>query len=78
MKWEYLEIMEGRCGGRLTLKGTRLTVSRLLAILADGDNVDDFIDDYDYPKELVVGALKELSVILDNKENIYEEKDGRS
>lgn len=72
MSWEYLEIKEGRCGGRLTMKGTRFTIAQLLMKLVNsGDCVDDFVYDFGYSRELVLGAIKELSVMLNNKENIY-------
>ncbi len=35
-----------RCGGRPTIRGTRLTVTNILDFLGAGDSVDDMLDEY--------------------------------
>lgn len=45
------------CGGKACIKGTRVTVSVILATLAAGTTVDDVAEEYDLSREDVLAAL---------------------
>lgn len=50
---------QGVCGGRPRIRGTRITVTDLLAALAAGDTIDELVADFPYlAREDVLAALK--------------------
>jgi uncharacterized protein (DUF433 family) len=48
----------GVCGGKVCVKGTRVTVAVLLSCLATGMTVEEVADEYDVQKEDVLAALR--------------------
>jgi len=44
---EFVVIAPGICGGRPTFKYTRLEVSTILALLSQGQSIDEVVDDYE-------------------------------
>ena len=46
------------CGGKVCVKGTRVTVACLLAALAAGMGVDEVADEFDVHREDVLAALR--------------------
>ena len=56
----------GVCGGRPRIRGTRMTVSILLAGLAAGDTIDGIVEDYPYiSREDSLAALNYAAVSLE-------------
>jgi len=56
--YKYLETVPGRRGGRVTIKGTRVTVEDILEALAAGWTVDEVSEQFNLPKEAVLEAIK--------------------
>ena len=44
--FDRITVNPGRCNGRPTIRGTRLTVTNILDFLGAGDSVDDMLEDY--------------------------------
>ncbi|MEJ7659652.1 MAG: DUF433 domain-containing protein [Hymenobacter sp.] len=44
--FDRITVNPGRCSGRPTIRGTRLTVTNILDFLGAGDSVDDMLDEY--------------------------------
>jgi uncharacterized protein (DUF433 family) len=56
------------CFGKPRIRGTRIPVSSILAYLASGISVDEFLKDFDWlPKEDVLEAISFASVMLEDK-----------
>jgi uncharacterized protein (DUF433 family) len=45
---ERITRIPGLCGGRPTIRGTRMTVQTLLELIAGGMSFDEILDDYPY------------------------------
>lgn len=62
---KYLVVDPQVCFGKLTFKGTRLMVERVLDSLAVGDTLDDIVKDWPYlPREAVEEAIRLASSAL--------------
>ena len=68
---KYINVDPLIMGGQAVMSGTRFPISQLIATLAEGTTIDEFVDDYEYPKELVVRALHELADLIRSKEDLY-------
>ena len=44
--FDRITVNPGRCSGRPTIRGTRLTVGNILDFLGAGDSVEDMLDEY--------------------------------
>jgi uncharacterized protein (DUF433 family) len=65
-------------GGIPVFKGTRVPIKNLFDYLEAGDNVSDFLVDFDYiPKNNAMAVLKFSEILLTNK-NLYEIIAGRT
>src|SRR4051812_41558651 len=72
-RWEHavalladcVEINQARRGGIPCLKGTGITLAQVLAQFAEGDSVDDFVEDMEIDRDALVSFLTALSIILD-------------
>jgi uncharacterized protein (DUF433 family) len=62
---DCVDVSPNRRGGVPCLKGTRVTVAQILAQLAEGDSVDDLVDDMEIDRDTLVTLLNGLSLILD-------------
>lgn len=57
----------GVCGGRPRIRGTRMTVSILLAGLAAGDTIEGIVEDYPFiSREDILAALNYAAVSLES------------
>lgn len=61
---EYIVVAPGVCGGRPTFKYTRLEVSTILALLADGRSVDEVAAEYKESR-LETAAIREALQLAD-------------
>jgi len=62
--YKWLEITPGKCGGRPTVKGTRVSVDDILDMLAAGWKPEEVAEEFDIPLEAVYEALKFASKVL--------------
>lgn len=58
---KYIQTNPDIMGGQLVMAGTRFPIATLLFELSYGMTIDEFCDDYSYPRELVENVLRELS-----------------
>ena len=56
--YKWIEIVPGRCGGRPTIRGTRVTVDDILEALANGWDIREVAENYRIPLEAVQEALR--------------------
>jgi uncharacterized protein (DUF433 family) len=61
---ECVEVSPEKLGGVPVLRGTRFSVSQLLAELADGETINGISDNYDIDEDLAARFLHALSVHL--------------
>ena len=54
------------CGGRPTIKGTRMRVSDILDILADGSNADEILEDFPYISAEDINAALNYAAVMAN------------
>ncbi|MCD6488528.1 MAG: DUF433 domain-containing protein [Desulfurococcales archaeon] len=59
--YKWLEVVPGRCGGRPTVKGTRVAVDDTLEMLAAGWSVEEVAENYRIPVEAIYEALRYAS-----------------
>lgn len=62
--YKWLEVVEGRRGGRPTIKGTRITVDDILEMLANGWSVEEIAEEFDVPLEAVYEAIRFASKVI--------------
>jgi len=74
--YRYLEVLPGRCGGRVTIRGTRITVDDILESLANGWSVDEICVEFNISREAVLEALKYASELLRKTEVLVIEGNG--
>lgn len=59
---------EEHLGGKPRVRGTRISVSLLLELLAGGMTIDEIVDEYpSLSREKIQGTLRELSEFHDRK-----------
>ncbi len=59
-------------GGRLTVRGTRLSISFMLACMAQGMGADEIAETYGpFPKEAIPEIMKVASELLDSADVVY-------
>ena len=64
--FQYLVINPDRLGGRPTVRGTRFSVSFILACLAEGMSHEDIVREYsDFPRESVAEVLRFAAEVTD-------------
>ena len=64
--FHYLVINPDRLGGRPTVRGTRFSVSFILACLAEGMSYEDIVREYsDFPRESVAEVLRFAAEVTD-------------
>ena len=64
--FRYLVKNPERLGGKLTIKGTRFSVSFILRCLAEGMSHDDIVREYsEFPRDSVAEALRFAAELTD-------------
>jgi uncharacterized protein (DUF433 family) len=67
--YEYLVTNPERLGGKPAIKGTRFSVSFILACLAEGMSYDDIVRDYsEFPRESLAEALRYAAEVTDRRD----------
>mgnify|MGYP000622022027 CR=1 FL=1 len=56
--YKWLEVVPGRCGGRPTVKGTRVSVDDILEMLAASWKPEEVADELEIPLEAIYEALR--------------------
>ena len=65
MKYKYLESVPDRCGGELTIKGTRITIAQVIDMLANGHTLQLMHEGWPWlPPETLKGAIEEAAELL--------------
>jgi uncharacterized protein (DUF433 family) len=65
----YLVTNPERLGGKPTIKGTRFSVSFVLACLADGMSYDDIVREYsEFPRDSLAEALRFAAEVTDRSD----------
>jgi uncharacterized protein (DUF433 family) len=62
---EYVEVDPGKCAGVPVFRGTRFTLSQLLAELADNRSLSEIAENFDLNMRLLKEFLRGLSICLD-------------
>ena len=60
----YVVVAPGVCGGRPTFKYTRLEISVILALVSNGETIEELVQDYDI-SHLTPEAIREAIVLAD-------------
>lgn len=64
--YEFLVTNPERLGGKPTVRGTRFTVSFILACLAEGMSYEEIVADYsDFPRESIPEVLRYAASVTD-------------
>ena len=67
--FRYLVRNPERLGGKPTIKGTRFSVSFVLACLADGMSYDDIVREYsEFPRDSLAEALRFAAEVTDRSD----------
>lgn len=67
--FQYLVTNPDRLGGKPTIRGTRFTVSFILACLAEGMSYEDIVRDYsEFPRDSLVEVLRFASEVTDRSD----------
>jgi uncharacterized protein (DUF433 family) len=67
--FRYLVKNPERLGGKPTVKGTRFSVSFILACLADGMSYDDIVREYsEFPRESLAEVLRFAAEVTDRSD----------
>jgi uncharacterized protein (DUF433 family) len=67
--FSYLVTNPERLGGKPTIKGTRFSVSFVLACLADGMAYDDIVREYsEFPRDSLAEALRFAAKVTDRSD----------
>lgn len=67
--FRYLVRDPERLGGKPTIKGTRFSVSFILACLADGMSYDDIVREYsEFPRDSLAEVLRFASEVTDRSD----------
>jgi uncharacterized protein (DUF433 family) len=54
-----ISIEEGKCGGRPCIRGFRIRVTDILALLGEGASIDEILADYDFlEREDILAAIQ--------------------
>ena len=61
---ESIDVDKARMGGIPCLKNTRVSAAQILAQIAEGDSVDDLVDDMEIDREILLAFLNGLSIAL--------------
>ena len=66
--YRFLVTNPDRFGGRVTIAGTRFSVSFILACLAEGMSYEDIVREYsDFPRESVAEVLRFAAEVTDSE-----------
>jgi uncharacterized protein (DUF433 family) len=67
--YAYLVTNPDRLGGKPTIRGTRFSVSFILACLAEGMSYDDIVREYsEFPREALSEVLRYASTATDRQD----------
>jgi uncharacterized protein (DUF433 family) len=67
--FQYLVTNPERLGGRPTVRGTRFTVSFILACLAEGMSYEDIVREYsEFPRESLPEILRYAAEVTDRSD----------
>lgn len=67
--FRYLVTNAERLGGKPTIRGTRFTVSFILACLAEGMSYDDIVREYsEFPRDSLPEVLKFAAEVTDRSD----------
>jgi uncharacterized protein (DUF433 family) len=65
MQYKYLETRPDRCGGELTIKGTRIPIAQVITMLANGYTMELLQEGWPWlSATLLKGALDEATELL--------------
>ena len=65
MKYKYLEAISDRCGGELTIKGTRITIAQVITMLANGYTMELLHEGWPWLSAATLkGAVQEATELL--------------
>jgi uncharacterized protein (DUF433 family) len=65
MNYEYLESRPDRCGGELTIKGTRITIAQVITMLANGYTMELLHEGWPWLSVATLkGAIEEAAELL--------------
>ena len=65
MKYKYLESRPDRCGGELTIKGTRITIAQVINQLANGYTIELMHEGWPWLSPATLkGAIEEAAELL--------------
>lgn len=62
---EFVEFDSEKRGGVPVLRGTRFRLSQLFAQFADGDSVNDLVENLDLDGEMLKNLMHSISVVID-------------
>jgi len=66
---EFIELNPQVMTGKPVIKGTRITVERIMEMVATGDTVEDILEAYPHlTKEQILAALRFATNIFKNEE----------
>ena len=67
--FRYLVTNPERLGGKPTIRGTRLSVSFILACLAEGMSYEDIVGEYsDFPRDSLAEVLRFAAEVTDRSD----------
>ncbi len=65
MQYKYLETRPDRCGGELTIKGTRIRIAMIINMLAHGHSLQEMHEGWPWlPAATLKGAVEEAAELL--------------
>jgi uncharacterized protein (DUF433 family) len=65
---KYLESHKDRVGGELTIKGTRITISQVINMLANGHTLEQMYDGWPWLSPATLkGAIEEAAELLSDQ-----------
>ena len=65
MHYTYLEARPDRCGGELTIKGTRITIAQVITMLANGYTMELLQEGWPWLSvKTLQGAIEEATELL--------------
>ncbi|OHB80145.1 MAG: hypothetical protein A2Z25_07085 [Planctomycetes bacterium RBG_16_55_9] len=66
---EWLVADPNICGGKPTIKGTRIMVKNILGMMAGGDTVEKILSAYpELTQEMVTAALEYAAAVIDEEQ----------
>jgi len=68
MQYKFLESRPDRCGGELTIKGTRITIAQVITMLANGYTMERLHEGWPWLSAATLkGAIEEAAELLSDQ-----------